>query len=749
MDKDVKGVSQNSAEGDPETAGYSAGGSKGESASVPNPFDPNAIIKVVDAEDFSDSYDTRKLINGISRHLLVIGLCMALFGGLAMMFAYKLSETYRAEAVVIFQEDTSTRTLSVSSNGGGFNLMNFTLSTALDMIKLPTNFEAVKSILGLDIPAKELEGMVDVPIPRNNSNLIRIVAKGDKPDLVLDLANTLAKVSVKASQEFNQKQLQAALDSFKTELDSVRQKLASQLRDIETFKKEHQYFEMGVDHSTLLTQLTRAKARYQDAAVIYNSSLVEYENLKREVALLPDKTPLMGEAKGSSVQLRISALESSLAEARSKYSPTNPKIVQLERELKDLTAEMQKSEAGNKPEMREILQKNPSKESLMIELLRMESKVRSAQQVKEDSEATVNQLELEMQALPAEQVAFSKLMQDRLITEDQIKFLNNAVQSVRLLISMPKGAIEVYQLADKAKPVIDPSMMGVLPIFGLFVGLGFGVFIAIFIEMRDSKFRTGKEIEMAFTSPCILVVPEIPFLNKKNCEEQTLFYIRNLVERLDVFHKERMKQTEGPSSKCMSVTLTSCYENEGKSLLAYNLARYYTRLGKSAILLEFDYRKNPFTEQDSTASAGGDSFLYGKASLKETIIKGNPDRITIPKADPNMKELVKSLKMTELLKELEALYDVIIIDAPGMVQDEYAPNLAVLADLSVFIVDSGNASKDTVKLCLKDLTQSAGKPCGIILNRVLPSYIDDERIKLESKKGFGRLLQKLIFWRSS
>jgi Mrp family chromosome partitioning ATPase/uncharacterized protein involved in exopolysaccharide biosynthesis len=701
-----------------------------------NPFDPSpaSVFKEADDDDLMERFDSKKLLHGLGRHLLLIISSMIGFGILGGLATYHYLTTYKADAIVLFQEDMP-KTLS-----GGYILTNFSLPTVLDMIKLPSNYVAAKAILGLSLNAKTLEDMTDISTPRNNSNLIRIEVKSDNQNLAIDLANTVAKIAVKNSQEFYQKQLQTALENFKTELENMRSRLTSQTQDIEEFKKLHQYFEMTADYAGLLNQIQEARSSYDSAVLRYNSLLVEYENLKQQFENIPAQKPVSIISQNNPMQVRVLGLQSALAEARAHYSSENPKVKALESEL----SELMKQYGGNESDQKgKIMEPNPAKEKVQLDLMRMEGKVRSAQKTKQDLFINLSKLEKQSLTLPSEQMVFSKLLQNKTITEEQIKFLNNAVESTQLLLNVPKGSMELYQLADRAQPDKDSLLINLLPILGLLFGLGSGIAASLFLEMKDPYMRTAKQVELAYHAPSLQVIPEIPSLTKKNVEEATLFFIRNIAERLEIAAKKTPKHAD----QALSIAFLSSQENEGKSLISYHLAKYYQRLNKKVVYLEFDHRPNPFIEAPPETFPSLETYLRGAADINDVVMHGKPDLITVRQAETKMKEFLKSPHMHTLWDKLNKDYDIVIIDAPGIIEDQYAPNLAKLCDLSVFIIGSSFVPKKILDESLKELEAMHVKLTGVILNRVLPIYIDNKRIKLESKRVQKAFWQKLAFWK--
>ncbi len=695
------------------------------------------LFRKIDSEDFAEIYHTRKLYLGIWRHLPFIFICMVFWAVLGVFVSHKFLYTYEAEAVVLYQDEEDTsKTLE-----GGFTLTNLTLATMLDLIKTPKHFEAVKTQLGLDLEPEKIGSMVKIPTPRSDSNVIRIIARGSNRNLVVDIANTLAKVAVKDSQDFTRKQLRTALDNYRSQLGVVQRTLASQIEDIGAFKATNNFFEMDPKSSVILQKVEEARKSKETADLNYSSLLVQYQNLQKEVERLPDIVPINRESQNSPLKLRIISLETQLAQVRARYTSDNPKVLQIQQELHELNRKG-KSEAELEDE-EQFFERNALKDTLALELLHMQGKVRSAQKVREEVTRTLAKLEVQLQSLPVKQMEFLRLLESKNLIEEQVRFMAKAAEITQLMVNIPKGSIELYQLAQKASPWKDSWWVEFLPIITALFGLGFGVFISLFIETLDKKIRTPKQVSMYYTLPCLGMIPELKSLKPFYAEKRMLFFIRQLSETVD-----RMIAEDQGSSH--SIACMSSFAGEGKSTISYLLSEYRAKIGEKVLYIEMDWRKNAYSEP--TEEKGLVDYLDGNATLEEIITSGVFDRVKLGQRDYRMKELIKSSQMGTLWSQLQKTYDVIILDSPGVIQEDYASNIAELADRSILILGSSYVKKSSVDETLFVLDKVNARPEGILLNRVDPIYIDDERVKLETRRsnrglikqffGFGRWRKK-------
>ena len=278
------------------------------------------------------------------RHIFVIISASLLGLGLGSVAAWYSLNHYQAEAILLFQDDLP-KTLP-----GGLALNNLSASTALDLITLPGNLQTVQSLLGLDFSVKDLEKMVKVPQPRNHSHLIHIICRSDQPNLSIEIANALAKTAVKTSREMQKRQLENVLHTFAGQHLEANLQLAGELSEIETFKKRHRNFEMAEDFASLNGQIAEARSKMQSNAMQANSLAIEYQNLKREVEQMPLEIEVASPPAKDPWQAQIMALQTSLADAKARYTLENPKVKILQNQLDDvLERQKQLENAATQP----------------------------------------------------------------------------------------------------------------------------------------------------------------------------------------------------------------------------------------------------------------------------------------------------------------------------------------------------------------------------------------------------------------
>ncbi len=85
---------------------------------------------------------------------------------------------------------------------------------------------------------------------------------------------------------------------------------------------------------------------------------------------------------------------------------------------------------------------------------------------------------------------------------------------------------------------------------------------------------------------------------------------------------------------------------------------------------------------------------------------------------PNPSELLASNRMTQLMKEFEELFDLVIFDMPPIVAVTDAQVMASKVDGTIFVINKGGADKEMVRKSKELLDMVSANVIGAIFNRV-------------------------------
>jgi capsular exopolysaccharide synthesis family protein len=170
------------------------------------------------------------------------------------------------------------------------------------------------------------------------------------------------------------------------------------------------------------------------------------------------------------------------------------------------------------------------------------------------------------------------------------------------------------------------------------------------------------------------------------------------------------------------IMITSAGPGEGKSTTAANLAVTFAQADKKVLIIDADLRKPTLHHIfERTNRWGLTNIIAGRSGIKEVISDtniNNLDLITSGPIPPNPSELLASKRMSAVLQELKAIYDVIIIDTPPALAVTDAQVVATQCEGVLLVIDSGKVKRQDAikaKACLEHVK---ARIIGAVLNNI-------------------------------
>lgn len=169
------------------------------------------------------------------------------------------------------------------------------------------------------------------------------------------------------------------------------------------------------------------------------------------------------------------------------------------------------------------------------------------------------------------------------------------------------------------------------------------------------------------------------------------------------------------------ILVTSATQGEGKSTTASNLAVSYAQQGRKVLIVDTDMRRPTVHYTFKVANGLGlSSLLTRQAEKEKAILPTKVDNLSILTAGPippNPAELLSSRAMEHLVSQLRADFDVIIFDAPPLLQVADSRITSKLTDGVVLVVGCTTSDRQRVLKAKEQLDLAEAKILGVVLNR--------------------------------
>jgi succinoglycan biosynthesis transport protein ExoP len=183
-----------------------------------------------------------------------------------------------------------------------------------------------------------------------------------------------------------------------------------------------------------------------------------------------------------------------------------------------------------------------------------------------------------------------------------------------------------------------------------------------------------------------------------------------------------------------TLVVTSAAPQEGKTLIAANLAATFARSGAQVLLVDcdvhrprlhrlFQLTRAPGLMDLLRTDTGGLNFETARrvarnqrsAAVRKTSVEGlwllpcGTDAQSSP-------ELLEPATLRGLLAQLKTEYDLIVLDTPPVLVSADAATLAASADGVIMVVRAGQTDRGAAELARQRVSAAGGKVLGAVLN---------------------------------
>ncbi len=272
---------------------------------------------------------------------------------------------------------------------------------------------------------------------------------------------------------------------------------------------------------------------------------------------------------------------------------------------------------------------------------------------------------------------------------------------------------------SEPRPISNMLLAGV-------VGLGLGVFLALGRDAMDQAVRSPHDVEADLELPLLGTVPA---LKKDVAPAEALADSRSpLAEAYQSLRSALQFSTKNGFPKTLLVT--SPWPGGGKSTTAAALAQYVARLGFRVLLIDADLR-NPSLHRvlDAQTHVGLTNLLTGSVDLREAAqVTAFPNLVLVTSGPlpPNPAELLAGDRLTSLVEEATALFDMVIFDGPPIMALADAPMIGTVVEGALLVVEANRTTRPQVRTAIRRLGMAGAHVLGVVLTRYRASRGEEE-----------------------
>ena len=663
------------------------------------------------------------------------------------------------------------------------------IETQMTVIKSYDVFEKVAEKLGL-IPRsankenrpqlkshviatiESLQGKVEVTREKYSS-ILNIKVTDGSPVFAQRLANNVASVYKELHGEHQTKRTREALRYIDDQLRDVREKLREAEDRFNRFSKENELISIDLQSENLVA---RAQEIQKEIAKLEEEK-IEFEGIAVRLNKFINNPVGAGHNFDS-------------VKANSRYQSANDTLVSLLLKRETL--------------LREFTPKHPEVTAISDEIFETAKKMeyllqlhlRGTERRESDLRRELESLDKKTKLMLDKKLEFNRLKREVELYTDMTTLLERKNQEALIKRSEKPEEVNIVKPALLPSSPINPPRTVATGAMGVVIGFVFGLVIAFVVETFDTSLGAIEDVEQTLKTAVLGVIPQVDVKDiqetvqqkhPEGMDEHAMKHVVNLIAHFvpksmmaESFRALRANiQFKNTEKKIKTLAITSASPQEGKTLVAVNLAITMAQAGMKTLLVGSDLRKPMIARIFGIEpSPGLSDILLGNFRWRETvknitdIVMGEisvDEIMTTPGLDnlflitggsipPNPAELIESGRFDRFVEEAKGEFDMIIFDTAPILSAVDAALIGTKVDGMLLLYRVGAVSRGLLKRAMSQLEQVKSHVVGVILNGMRPevspdfedykhykyyySYGEDGKKHRKKKKLFSRAKKK-------
>ena len=549
----------------------------------------------------------------------------------------------------------------------------------------------------------------NLDVRRKGQTLILYVNFTDKrPSKAAEIANAVVDAYLDDQREQKFKAARLANDLLRARVAELRDEVLVAENKLQAYREKNNLISIDgvtVGEQEIAATITQMISARTNAA----NKLAELRQIER-ISRTPEEFASLSKVLNSSVigglRLQESAVLRNIAIGASKFGENDNRVQSSRAELKNVQKE------------------------ISLEVARI---IENARHDYDVAQSQVRILEQEFAKLRQDSAAgrrltieFAELERDAKSSRDLYLNLLSRLKETLVQESLLYPDARIVEPAVRPRNPSGPNKLMLLA-FALMGSLGVGVTAALLRDHLSSALRTPRELEKLLGKQ-VTPLALLPHSGVDICRTTIDQPDSKFTQAIFSINRSLWQKQKTSNSKRV-VAVTSVLNGEGKTTTAINLACYSAILGTKTLLIDCDFRTRGASDQFPAAEDKPNlvDLLQGKATASQVIDQKMPSGVHVcraprPGSVKNPMELLSSIQMRDLLKQLNRKYQLIILDTSAILTSVDARALIGFADCIIFIVKSGETTTDQVLQAQHYADELVEKTAVVVLNKAEMEY---------------------------
>jgi polysaccharide biosynthesis transport protein len=589
-------------------------------------------------------------------------------------------------------------------------------------------------------------------INRIPSQVFEITYKAKNPIKTQRVLQALQQVYQDYNIEQQKLRLSKGMAFVNNRLPKVKSEVTQAERKLELFRDRNKILDPEAQSKILLETLADTQKQLQTAQAQLQDVQARYAAIQQKIAASPGNalvsSRLSQSTRYQSLLNEIQKTELAISQERIRYTDSSPAVQKL-LEQKQSQLVLLRQEVGRSlsdkvgknasppsssaidSAINQVLNQslNPSANSnesllgegqlagvdlkLVEEMIQVQTTALGLVANQQSLAASEKRLRTELTRYPSLIAEYNRLLPEVQTNRKTLEQLMQAQQSLGLKIAQGGFDWQVIEAPEKGTYIGSGRIM--LLGGGLILGPILGIVFALILELLNDKVYVPYELQRITNLRLLGIVPKLQPAKKRKHLAAPIFARKNtrtLVvdspvmvaslpshETIDMAYQNI--QIFNSPLPYKSLMVTSAQVGEGKSTVALGLAVSAARMHRRVLIIDANLRNPSLDKQLDLSNDWGLSLLLvdeANPPFKEYIQPVHPaiDVLTAGPFPEDAVQLLSSRQMKELIEYFEQVYDLVLVDAPPILDTVDARILATLCNAIVLVARMGQITRTEV-----------------------------------------------------
>ncbi|MFB2836058.1 GumC family protein [Floridanema evergladense] len=581
------------------------------------------------------------------------------------------------------------------------------------------------------------------------TDILTVYYQDRNPQITAAVVNTLINLYIENNQTVNRMEATAARDFLEKQLPQAEATLRQAEVALRQFKELNKVVALQEEARSAVEVIAKLEEQIAAAKSEYADLNAQKFSFEKELQMNPQQALIATSlSQSSAVQEALrdyQQVERQLAIEKTRFQETHPVIVDLRNKKETLQALLEtriKTVVGETQSKQGNLQIGDLKPKLIEEFVKVEAKRQGlADQIVSLSNVQIAYKQ-RMNVLPRLEKEQRELENKLQVSQATYALLFQKLQEIRITENQNVGNARIIEAPEVPQEPIA-SRKKLLIISGVLLGSLLGMATALFLESQDKSLKTVEEAKECFGLTLLVVIPALRKSDKiakgnffwknkpnnKDLERSTPKIVVKNDSHTPISAAYRMLQANlrflSSDRELKTIVVSSSIPHEGKSTVSANLAVAVAQVGRKVLLVDADMH-HPVQHRiwDLTNQVGLSNAIVGQTELRTAIreVMPNLDVLTCGVIPPNPMALLDSQRISSLIDEFTALYDLVIIDTPSLNVAADALILGKKVDGLLFVARPGVVDSASATFAKELLKKSNQNVLGLIVNGVIPNH---------------------------